>query len=60
MLISEIIRDITIALVVLFVGAVIAEAKYSPKNFNWKRAIFWWFLMTFLFSLTRIFCESYF
>jgi len=51
----EILRDIGIALVISFIAAVIAEAKSSPKKFSWKRAVFWWISVTFLFVLARIF-----
>lgn len=51
----EIIRDISLAAIVLFLGAMAAVAQGGAKEFRIKRVLIWWGCLTLLFAMYRIF-----
>jgi len=51
----EIIRDILIASIVLFIGAMAAVAINFPNEFSMKKVLWWWVSATLLFIIFRLF-----
>ncbi len=51
----EIIRDISLAAIILFWGAMVAVAQGGAKEFKIKRVLIWWGCSTLLFAMYRLF-----